>query len=211
MIELINPKRVRGAQPGNRNARKHGHHSRKVKLTDVGLMDISQQNGPGRLIAQKAEAIFHDGGGRENFSELKQDLVSRYLITELLIQSLDRWLLEQKSLVNRRKKAAFPILAERSRLTETSLKLAQAIGLDRRAAPVIETCPVCRAACLEHAGQLQCPGCRRFPTLCACVPPECDSELGTTPTSSEILERSSRSSSEEKAITRDVEGDEDHQ
>ena len=129
------PTRARGGQPRNGSARKHGHHARKLKLTDVRLVDISQQNGPGRLVAAKAEAIFADRGGRANLSELQQDLVNRYLVTELLIQSIDFWLLEQKSIINKRKKTAIPILAERNRLTETSLKLAQAIGLERKEPP----------------------------------------------------------------------------
>ena len=129
------PTRARGGQPRNGSARKHGHHARKLKLTDVRLVDISQQNGPGRLVAAKAEAIFADRGGRENLTELQQDLVNRYLVTELLIQSIDFWLLEQKSIINKRKKTAIPILTERNRLTETSLKLAQAIGLERKEPP----------------------------------------------------------------------------
>jgi hypothetical protein len=116
---------------GTQNARKHGHYGLKVKLTGLTLGTVSQQNGMGRAVVEKGNRIIADRGGRESLSELKLDLIDRYLKTELLIHSIDSWMFQQKSLINRRKRSLYPILAERNRLVETSLKLAQAIGLDR--------------------------------------------------------------------------------
>src|SRR5437773_7849681 len=124
------PKRAKGAPKSNGNAKKHGHYSRKVKLTRAGLTAISKQNGPGKELARRREVIESDLGGREQLSQLQADLVQKYLITELLIESLDRWLLEQRTLINRRRRAVFPILNERNRMIETSLKLASALGLE---------------------------------------------------------------------------------
>jgi hypothetical protein len=125
-----------GAPKGSENHKIHGHYQRKVLLKDVQLLDISRQNKLGRVVIEQAEAIYQDGGGKEQFSELKQHLVSRYLITELMIQSVDRWLLEQPSLINRAKRCIFPIVSERNRLVSVSLQLAQAIGLERKQKPV---------------------------------------------------------------------------
>ena len=89
---------------------------RGTKL-DVTLANISQQNGIGRVVVQKAEAIK----------------------TELLIHGIDQCLFQQRSLLNKRRRSAYSILAERNRLVETSLKQASAISPDRVASPGSES------------------------------------------------------------------------
>jgi hypothetical protein len=126
------PKNRPGAKKGNRSRVTHGHYARKVQLRDITLLDISRQTSLGRQVCAKADAIFNDRGGRANCSELERDLVNRYLVTELLVQSIDCWLLEQPSLINKRRRSLYPIVVERNKLVETSLKLASAIGLDRQ-------------------------------------------------------------------------------
>ena len=65
-------------------------------------------------MAARREAIERDAGGAEQLSQLKHDLVDRYLRTVVLIESVDAYLFEQQSLVNRRKKALFPVVRERA-------------------------------------------------------------------------------------------------
>src|SRR5436309_8872640 len=105
--------RHRGAPKGSKNAEKHGYYRRKVMLKDVALLNISRQTALGRAITAKADAIFADRGGKETFSELQRDIVNRYLITELQIQGIDRWLLEQPSLINKSRRMIYPIVNER--------------------------------------------------------------------------------------------------
>ena len=82
----------------------------------MSLLNISRKTALGREIVEKADRIYVDRGGKENCSELHQDLVSRYTITELLIQSVDSWLLTQPSLINKSKRSLLPIIAERNKL-----------------------------------------------------------------------------------------------
>jgi hypothetical protein len=127
-------KRRRGPPKGSRNHLTHGHTLRKLLLKDVNIVDISKKNGIGPEIVSQAEQICSDAGGKESLSELKRQLINRYVITELLIQSVDHWLLQQPSLI-KSKRAIFPIVNERNRLVQTSLQLAQAIGIERKPRP----------------------------------------------------------------------------
>jgi hypothetical protein len=134
-------KRAHGGQIHNKNAAVHGHYGRKVALKGVDCSEIEsafdQRTKLGRFIFEKAHAIYKDGGGREQFSELKRDLTGHYVITDLLLQQLNVYLLDQPSLVNKRKKTVLPILLERNRLIETLMKLASAIGIERTPTPVL--------------------------------------------------------------------------
>jgi hypothetical protein len=127
-------KRSSGAPKGNTNARKHGANRLKVVLKDVGIAGISRQTTLGRELARRQAQIEKDAGGKENISLVKQDLIERYLRTILLIETIDNWIFQQRTIV--RKRALYPVVIERTRLVDCSLRLAQAIGLDRQAVRV---------------------------------------------------------------------------
>ena len=126
------------AMKGSENAKKHGHWQRKfaLKKRGFGALSLAQR----ALVRQWRASIIEDLGGLDNVSELKQNLIDRYLQTSILIQSVDQFFNEQLAkgprkrhpLVNRKRHSLYPIVNERNRLLETSLKLAQAIGLDRQ-------------------------------------------------------------------------------
>jgi hypothetical protein len=133
--EQDEPKRAPGGQKSNKNAQKHGHWARKLKLTNAPLAAISRQNGIGKAVLEKADRIIADHGGRENLSEFQLDLVDKYIKQELLINGIDAWIFSQTRFVNLRKRALHPILLERNKLIETSMKLAASLGLKRESKP----------------------------------------------------------------------------
>ena len=100
----------------------------------AGFSGLDKRTAAGREYALKKSAIVADLGG--DLSELQADLVERYLRTTVLIDSIDQWLFQQKSLINRRKKTLFPIVRERAQLVDSALRLATALGLERRAPQV---------------------------------------------------------------------------
>jgi hypothetical protein len=123
-----------GAPKGNRNSAKSGHYALEKSLKRDGFSVLTRRQR--ETVAEWRRNIEADAGGREQLSQLKQFQLERLLVTEVLIQSLDSWLLQQKSIINRRKKSAIPLLEQRSRLAETSLKLCAAIGLQRQSREV---------------------------------------------------------------------------
>src|ERR1051325_3031171 len=129
-VEEMKPKRVRKASLNNVNARKHGYHTLKKLFKDGEFPGIADSSKVAAELRAWRDTITQDAGGTETLSELKRSLITRYQIGELLLNGIDDWLLRQKSLIHRRRKSLYPILNERNRLVETSLKLAAAIGFD---------------------------------------------------------------------------------
>jgi hypothetical protein len=89
-------------------------------------------------------------------------LVEMAVRTRLYVDHVDAFLLEQRSLVDRRKKAILPILRERTSLVELLSRLLSQLGLDRVA---VES--------LTESGYSRGAGCMRFVTrtqLCRSPP-----------------------------------------
>jgi len=129
------PRKRRGGPPkGSANARTHGHYQRKAALSRIGFDGIDRRTSAGREYSERREQIVADAGG--TLSQIKADLVERYMRLCVLIDSLDTWLFQQPSLINKRKRALFPIVKERTHLEDAALRLAQSIGLDRKEKPV---------------------------------------------------------------------------
>lgn len=137
-----------GAPKDNTNAKKHGVSKLRTALKEAGTTRIDGRTTLGRELAASRERIEADAGGRDSVSQLKHDLIERYLRTLVLIDSIDRWLFEQPSLVNKRKKSVLPVVRERTQLVDSSLRLAQAIGLNR-----VKPAPPSLQEYLAHRGQ----------------------------------------------------------
>jgi hypothetical protein len=56
--------------------------------------------------------------------------------TKLILDSVDAWLLTQKTLVNRRSRSVIPAIRDRNSLVTTLKGLLESLGLERRSKPV---------------------------------------------------------------------------
>src|SRR5215467_8032245 len=95
----------------------------------------------GRIAAVRAvnewrTALLNDLGGEEAVSTQKMALVDAAARTLLLLNHVDCYLLEQKSLVNKTKKCLWPVVRERQTLCDSLARLLSQIGLERQAKPV---------------------------------------------------------------------------
>jgi hypothetical protein len=79
--------------------------------------------------------LLDDLGGADAVSAQRMALVESAVRTRLFIDHLDHWLLEQKTLVNARRKAAMPILRDRQALADSLARLLSLLGLERAARP----------------------------------------------------------------------------
>jgi len=82
------------------------------------------------LVHWKAE-LLRDLGGTESVSAQRMTVVEMVVRTKLYIDHVDAWLMEQDSLVNRRKKSLLPVLRERQTLVDSMARLLGQLGLDR--------------------------------------------------------------------------------
>ena len=85
-----------------------------------------------QLAAWRAELIRDLGG---NPSTAQQQLVELAVRTKLLLDSLDAWLLAQRSLVNSKTKSVLPVVKERTALANHLQGVLRDLGLERRAMP----------------------------------------------------------------------------
>jgi hypothetical protein len=95
----------------------------------------------GRTLAAQAliawrNQLLTDLGGEESVSAQQSALVELAARTRLYIDHLDAFLLEQESLVNKRKKALLPVVRERQALVDSLARILGELGLERRAKPV---------------------------------------------------------------------------
>jgi hypothetical protein len=87
-----------------------------------------------RAVAAWKAAIVRDLGGDPSAQELT--LIDAATKTMLYLNHVDSWLMEQPSLVNKRKRAMLPVLRERQALVDSLSRLLAQIGLERKAQPI---------------------------------------------------------------------------
>jgi len=101
----------------------NGHGDWLESLGDVGVA----------LMAWKADLIA-DLGGAVSVQEVAViDLATR---TRLMLESVDRWLLQQPSLVNKSRRQLFPVVLQRQQLADSLARYMTTLGLERKAKPV---------------------------------------------------------------------------
>jgi hypothetical protein len=103
-------------------------------LEQRGLADLTGTEVGRALEAFKAEVI--DAlGGSANVTPQQVTIIEAIARQKLFLESLDAWLFQQKSLVHWRKRAAFPIVMQRSTLSRDLVYMLGLLGLDRKKLP----------------------------------------------------------------------------
>ena len=129
---------ARGAPKGNRNARKHGFHAAKKALSEFGQAAIDGRSALGRALADFRGEVERDLGGAENLSAQQHAVIDVLCRTKLLLDGVDNFLLSQRSLINKRKRALLPIVRERTALAESYVRHLQMLGLEKRQPPAMD-------------------------------------------------------------------------
>src|SRR5262249_20589425 len=106
----IGAKRRRGAPSNNRSAVKSGHYALTQSLKRDGFTVLTRRQR--ETVAEWRANIEADAGGTDQLSQLKRFQLERFLTTEILLQSLDSYLLQQDSIVNKRKRTLHPIVEQ---------------------------------------------------------------------------------------------------
>ena len=115
---------------------RHGLNALKARVMVKGLAAIDKRTVAAQsLIAWRSE-LLTDLGGEEIVSAQQLALVEMVTRTRLYIEHLVAFLCEQESLINRKRKAVFPVLRERQQLVDSLARILGQLGLERRARPV---------------------------------------------------------------------------
>lgn len=74
-------------------------------------------------------------GGEEAVSSQERAVVELAVKTYLLLESVDRWLLQQPSLVNKSRRQLFPVVLQRQQLADALARYMTQLGFKRRTRP----------------------------------------------------------------------------
>ncbi len=122
----------RSGPVGNLNAMKHGAYALDRRLKEHGLGAIDGRSSIGRALSKWRSNLIRDLGGDTAISTQQEALVDLAVKSKLILDSIDAWLLQQRSLVNQRKKALLPVVRERTQLADALARYLGQLGLERR-------------------------------------------------------------------------------
>jgi hypothetical protein len=90
--------------------KQHGLHALKARVSARGMHALDRRSRASRALAQWRRELIEDLGGIGAITTQEATLVEMAARTKLLLDSVDAWLLQQPSLINRRKKSLYPVL-----------------------------------------------------------------------------------------------------
>ncbi len=123
--------------PLKRDYQRHGLNVLKGALKNCsgqegwleGLGDVGETLKAWRM------ALVEDLGGEDHISAMERSIVELATKTQLLLSSIDKFLLEQPSLVNKRRRQLFPVVLQRQQLADGLARYMRQLGLKRRPKP----------------------------------------------------------------------------
>ena len=124
-----------------RGYRRHGFTEAKAAIQRWGERSIHEaldgRTRTGRALIAWRDALVEDLGGLEVVSAMQLQLVELACRQKLLLDSIDGWLLQQDSLVNKRDRKLFNVVKERQTVANALASYLGQLGLER-VAPVID-------------------------------------------------------------------------
>ena len=113
-----------------------GYWAAKRALQRWGDHVIDGRSRVARMLDEFRDELLRDLGGREAVSQQERVIVDMAVRTHLLVTSVDNYLLSLGSLVNRRKRALWPVVRERVALADSLARYMGQLGLKRREKPI---------------------------------------------------------------------------
>jgi hypothetical protein len=115
---------------------RHGIYRAMVAVKLTGLNAIDRRTNAARELLQWREGLIASLGGAEEISVQRMTLVNSATRTKALLDHTDSYLLSLSTIINRRAKSHFPIIAQRERLADSLTRILTTLGLDRVPKPV---------------------------------------------------------------------------
>jgi hypothetical protein len=116
---------------GNRGGRPPSHGLNTLKRIADRALD--KRTRVSRELEAWRRELVADLGGDAALSAAQRELVAIAARTRLLLDAVDRWLLQQPAVVDRRKRALLPVVRERASLAAGLQSTLALLGLERKA------------------------------------------------------------------------------
>jgi len=111
---------------------KHGLTTLKQAVKGLGGRVIDRRTTLGKALSRWRLNLIQDLGGEETISTQQEALIDLCVKSKLMLDSIDAWLLTQRSLVNARKRSLLPAVRERQQLADGLARYLGQLGLERR-------------------------------------------------------------------------------
>jgi hypothetical protein len=108
-----------------------GLNALKARVTLRGLAAIDQRTASARVLMGWRQELVVALGGEDQLSPQRRKLVEMASRAALLLDHVDAYLFEQRSLVNVRSRTLLPVLVQRQALADHLARLLDKLGLDR--------------------------------------------------------------------------------
>jgi hypothetical protein len=115
--------------PGRKTS--HGLHALKQKIAVRGLDAVRRDTLGGKLIFQWRQELTDALGGADQVSPQQRTLVELACRAKLFVDHVDSWLMEQPSLIFKKRNALMPVLVQRTQLAASLEKTIMNLGLQR--------------------------------------------------------------------------------
>jgi hypothetical protein len=110
---------------------RHGLTAPMVRLKLKGFGAIDRRTAAARATLAFRRELIAAQGGEGQLSPQRRRLTDMVVRASMLLDHVDAWLFEQRSLVNARAKTLLPILVQRQALGDHLTRLLDKLGLDR--------------------------------------------------------------------------------
>jgi len=117
---------------------KHGLTTMKKALHQLGGRALDQRTSLAKALGRWRSEILNDLGGTENTSAQQRAVLDLAVKTKLMLDSIDAWLLTQRSLINARKRALYPVVRERQQIADALARYLGQLGLERKSKGVMD-------------------------------------------------------------------------
>ena len=124
------PKYPNRVKKGQQLALKHGLHPLKRAVNTLGNRFLDKRTMASKALVQWREDLIRDLGG--DVSTQQDAIISLAIKTKLLLDSVDVWLLQQPTLILKRKRAIIPAVAQRQVLADALARYMGMLGLARK-------------------------------------------------------------------------------
>jgi len=111
----------------------HRLYALKRAVAEAGDQWVAALGETGQALREWRDAIISDLGGPDAVSAQERAIVELATKTYLMVESIDRFLLEQPSLVNKSRRQLFPVVLQRQQLADSLARYMTQLGLKRRA------------------------------------------------------------------------------
>src|SRR5215475_4973359 len=110
---------------------RHGLTAPMVRIKLAGFGAIDRRTAAARATLAFKHELIAALGGEADLSPQRRKLIDMAARASLLLDHIDAWLFQQRSLVNARAKTLLPVLVQRQAIADHLTRLLDKLGLDR--------------------------------------------------------------------------------